>query len=186
MRRGISNNHSLWIDETLMPCSRIDEIKGSTSFCNNAILPRHNAFPFLIFNDSNEKDDVTINLLDKMVALIRLREIVATHFPPANPCCPPNIFANWRQSDFSFCTKRITSCSQLACISVSCPFIVSHMRKPIPCLAMAGLLYSPKKKLAVTPIIDPYEDPKPVVAVNKIYHGREFPSHVKLPILYGI
>lgn len=34
--------------------------------------------------------------------------------------------------------------------------------------------------------INPYEDPKPVVAVNKIYHGKEYPSHVKLPILYGM
>jgi putative CocE/NonD family hydrolase len=34
--------------------------------------------------------------------------------------------------------------------------------------------------------IDPYLDPKPVVAVNKIYHGKAYPSHVKLPVLYGL
>lgn len=34
--------------------------------------------------------------------------------------------------------------------------------------------------------IDPYKNPDPIVAVNKIYHGREYPSHVKLPILYGM
>ena len=33
--------------------------------------------------------------------------------------------------------------------------------------------------------IDPYLDPKPVIAKNKIYHGKEYPSHVKLPVLYG-
>ncbi len=34
--------------------------------------------------------------------------------------------------------------------------------------------------------IDPYEDPKPIVAQNRIYHGKAYPSHVKLPVLYGI
>ena len=34
--------------------------------------------------------------------------------------------------------------------------------------------------------IDPYEDPKPVVAVQSIYHGMDYPSCVKLPVLYGL
>ena len=34
--------------------------------------------------------------------------------------------------------------------------------------------------------IDPYTDPKPITAQNRIYHGKEYPSHVKLPILYGL
>jgi putative CocE/NonD family hydrolase len=34
--------------------------------------------------------------------------------------------------------------------------------------------------------IDPYLDPKPIAAVNKIYHGKDYPSHVKLPVLYGL
>ncbi len=32
--------------------------------------------------------------------------------------------------------------------------------------------------------INPYEDPKSVTAVQKLYHGKKYPSHVKLPILY--
>ncbi|MDR7316102.1 CocE/NonD family hydrolase [Brevibacillus nitrificans] len=34
--------------------------------------------------------------------------------------------------------------------------------------------------------INPYEDPAPVVALNTIYHGAAYPSHVKLPVLYGL
>ncbi|MCL2006657.1 MAG: CocE/NonD family hydrolase [Treponema sp.] len=34
--------------------------------------------------------------------------------------------------------------------------------------------------------IDPYLDPKPIIAINKIYHGKDYPSHVKLPVLYGL
>lgn len=34
--------------------------------------------------------------------------------------------------------------------------------------------------------IDPYTDPKPIKATQTIYHGREYPSHVKLPVLYGL
>lgn len=33
--------------------------------------------------------------------------------------------------------------------------------------------------------IDPYIDPKPILATQKIYHGAEYPSCVRLPILYG-
>ncbi len=33
--------------------------------------------------------------------------------------------------------------------------------------------------------ISPYDDPAPVVALQKIYTGSEYPSCVKLPILYG-
>ncbi len=31
--------------------------------------------------------------------------------------------------------------------------------------------------------INPYLDPKPIVAKQTIYHGKEYPTHVKLPIL---
>jgi len=34
--------------------------------------------------------------------------------------------------------------------------------------------------------INPYEDPVPVVCDNRVYHGAEYPSHVKLPVLYGL
>lgn len=34
--------------------------------------------------------------------------------------------------------------------------------------------------------IDPYEDPTPIIAINRIYHGSKYPSHVKLPVLYGL
>lgn len=34
--------------------------------------------------------------------------------------------------------------------------------------------------------IDPYEDPTPIKAVQTIYHGKDYPSHVKLPVLYGL
>ncbi|MDR1641926.1 MAG: CocE/NonD family hydrolase, partial [Clostridiales bacterium] len=34
--------------------------------------------------------------------------------------------------------------------------------------------------------IDPYKDPEPVIAKNRIYHGKDYPSHVKLPVLYGL
>ncbi len=33
--------------------------------------------------------------------------------------------------------------------------------------------------------IDPYTDPKPILATQKIYHGAGYPSCVRLPILYG-
>ena len=33
--------------------------------------------------------------------------------------------------------------------------------------------------------INPYEDPEPIVATQKIYHGADYPSCVRLPILYG-
>lgn len=33
--------------------------------------------------------------------------------------------------------------------------------------------------------IDPYTDPKPIIATQKIYHGKDYPSCVRLPILYG-
>ena len=33
--------------------------------------------------------------------------------------------------------------------------------------------------------IDPYTDPKPVIAIQQIYHGKDYPSCVRLPILYG-
>ncbi len=33
--------------------------------------------------------------------------------------------------------------------------------------------------------IDPFTDPKPVIATQQIYHGEDYPSCVKLPILYG-
>lgn len=34
--------------------------------------------------------------------------------------------------------------------------------------------------------INPYEDPTPIKATQTIYHGTEYPSHVKLPVLYGL
>lgn len=33
--------------------------------------------------------------------------------------------------------------------------------------------------------IDPYTDPEPIVATQKIYHGADYPSCIRLPILYG-
>lgn len=33
--------------------------------------------------------------------------------------------------------------------------------------------------------IDPYQDPQPVKAVQTIYFGKDYPSHVKLPVLNG-
>lgn len=33
--------------------------------------------------------------------------------------------------------------------------------------------------------IDPYTDPKPILATQTIYHGSDYPSCVRLPILYG-
>ncbi len=33
--------------------------------------------------------------------------------------------------------------------------------------------------------INPYEDPDPIVATQKIYHGADYPSCVVLPVLYG-
>lgn len=33
--------------------------------------------------------------------------------------------------------------------------------------------------------VDPYTDPEPIVATNTIYHGEQYPSCVRLPILYG-
>lgn len=33
---------------------------------------------------------------------------------------------------------------------------------------------------------NPYEDPDPIKATQTIYHGAEYPSHVKLPVLYGL
>lgn len=33
--------------------------------------------------------------------------------------------------------------------------------------------------------IDPYTDPKPIIAVQQIHHGKKYPSCVRLPILYG-
>ncbi len=34
--------------------------------------------------------------------------------------------------------------------------------------------------------VDPYTNPAPVKAVQTIYHGEDYPSHVKLPVLYGL
>lgn len=34
--------------------------------------------------------------------------------------------------------------------------------------------------------INPYLDPTPIKATQTIYHGKEYPSHVKLPVLYGL
>ena len=34
--------------------------------------------------------------------------------------------------------------------------------------------------------IDPYTDPAPIKATQTIYHGKDYPSHVKLPVLYGL
>jgi putative CocE/NonD family hydrolase len=34
--------------------------------------------------------------------------------------------------------------------------------------------------------IDPYTDPTPVKATQTIYHSERYPSHVKLPVLYGL
>ena len=34
--------------------------------------------------------------------------------------------------------------------------------------------------------LDPYTDPAPVKAVQTIYHGRDYPSRVTLPVLYGL
>ena len=34
--------------------------------------------------------------------------------------------------------------------------------------------------------IDPYTDPDPIKAAQTIYHGKDYPSHVKLPVLYGL
>ncbi len=33
--------------------------------------------------------------------------------------------------------------------------------------------------------VNPYDDPTPIVATQKIYHGKTYPSHVKIPVLYG-
>ncbi len=33
--------------------------------------------------------------------------------------------------------------------------------------------------------VDPYTDPDPVIAVQKIHHGEDYPSCIRLPILYG-
>lgn len=33
--------------------------------------------------------------------------------------------------------------------------------------------------------INPYTDPEPVIATQKIYHGKDYPSCVRVPILYG-
>ncbi len=33
--------------------------------------------------------------------------------------------------------------------------------------------------------INPYENPEPIKATQKIYSGNEYPSHVKIPVLYG-
>ena len=34
--------------------------------------------------------------------------------------------------------------------------------------------------------INPYEDPAPIKATQTVYHGKAYPSHVKLPVLYGL
>ena len=34
--------------------------------------------------------------------------------------------------------------------------------------------------------IDPYTDPKPIVAQNRINHDGQYPSHAKLPVRYGL
>jgi predicted acyl esterase len=34
--------------------------------------------------------------------------------------------------------------------------------------------------------VNPYDDPKPVKATQTIYHSERYPSHVKLPVLYGL
>ena len=31
--------------------------------------------------------------------------------------------------------------------------------------------------------INPYDDPTPIIAKQRIYHGKDYPSHVKLPLL---
>lgn len=31
--------------------------------------------------------------------------------------------------------------------------------------------------------INPFEEPKPVIAIQKIYHNKKYPSHIKLPVL---
>lgn len=33
--------------------------------------------------------------------------------------------------------------------------------------------------------INPYDDPTPIKATQRIYHGKEYPSHVKVPVLRG-
>ncbi|WDV46292.1 CocE/NonD family hydrolase [Clostridiaceae bacterium M8S5] len=32
---------------------------------------------------------------------------------------------------------------------------------------------------------DPFDEPKPIIATQKIYHGTKYPSHIELPVLYG-
>lgn len=66
-------------------------------------------------------------------------------------------------------------------------------------LHFAGLVFQPGHKIRVDICsadyitffpntntgIDPYTDPKPILAKQQIYHGSDYPSCVRLPILYG-
>ncbi|WDV46291.1 CocE/NonD family hydrolase [Clostridiaceae bacterium M8S5] len=33
--------------------------------------------------------------------------------------------------------------------------------------------------------VDPFDEPEPIIATQKIYHGTKYPSHIELPVLYG-
>ncbi len=70
-----------------------------TSFSKNAALPKQSALPVFLLKDSNENEDVALNLFPNIVALISFRLIVETHFPPAKPGTPPIILENCSQSE---------------------------------------------------------------------------------------
>lgn len=67
------------------------------------------------------------------------------------------------------------------------------------CLHFAGYVFQPGHKIRVdissadyitffpntNTGIDPYTDPKPVIATQQVFHGKDYPSCVRLPILYG-
>jgi predicted acyl esterase len=33
--------------------------------------------------------------------------------------------------------------------------------------------------------VDPFTDPEPVIATQQVHHGSQWPSCVRLPVLYG-
>lgn len=78
------------MEETIIPCLRMEATKNSTSLCKSATLPRHNAHPVRL----SLKEEVTLNGFPNIIAWTSFRFMVATHFPPANPSCPPIILAN--------------------------------------------------------------------------------------------
>ncbi|MDD5708745.1 MAG: CocE/NonD family hydrolase, partial [Kiritimatiellae bacterium] len=81
----------------------------------------------------------------------------------------------------------------------SAPLVPGKVEKYYICLHFAGHVFQPGHRIRVDVCsadyitffpntntgVDPYTDPEPIVATQQIYHGKDYLSCVRIPILYG-